>query len=231
MKTFPQKNRWDPWPFRQESIALRRPVARNPLSPATDAPGGGGVRRAFSLIELLVVMALIAIFSSMAVVAFSGIQRSSGLTRAGSALADTIALARQQAASRNRLVELRIIGLPGAASPSYTAFQLYTTGTNGMLTAPASKIERFPNGIEVADESALSPLLSSTNGTLTNSPLGANLPWKGLTFRPDGTLGGSVSGTNNFITLRHFSDTASPPKNYFTIRVNPINGRITTHRP
>jgi len=231
VKSFPQKKRRDPWPFRQECVALRRPVARNPLSLASDAPWGGGVRHAFSLVELLVVIALVAILSSMAVVAFSGIQRFSGLTRGGSALADTIAMARQQAATRNRLVELRIIGLPGAASPSYTVFQLYTTGTDGTLTVPASKIERLPNGIEVADGSSLSPLLSSTNGILANSPLGANLPWKGLTFRPDGSLGGSVSSAPSFITLRHFSDTTSPPKNYFTIRVNPINGRITTHRP
>ncbi|CAN5438275.1 hypothetical protein BH09VER1_BH09VER1_46310 [soil metagenome] len=182
---------------------------------------------------MLVVMALIAILSVFAVVGFSNIQRSSGLTRGGSVLADSIAYARQEAATRNRLVEVRLVAVPDSSMPSGTsrsAFQVWIADADGLTFRPDSKAMRFPDGIEISEVASLSPLLDRTNGITNFAALGTNLSWKGFRIRPDGSLDGSTTGTN-FLTLHHFRDTAVPPKNYFTIRLNPVTGRITTHRP
>ena len=63
--------------------------------------------RAFSLVELLVVMAVIAIVAGFAVPAVTTMLKGSQLTQGSQMVVDQIALARQTALSRNRSVEVR----------------------------------------------------------------------------------------------------------------------------
>ena len=63
--------------------------------------------RAFSLVELLVVIAVIAIVAGYAVPAVTTMLKGSQLTQGSQMVVDQIALARQTALSRNRSVEVR----------------------------------------------------------------------------------------------------------------------------
>jgi prepilin-type N-terminal cleavage/methylation domain-containing protein len=63
--------------------------------------------RAFSLLELLIVIAILAMLSSVTVAGFNSIVASSRMDLAGRIVVDEIALARQMAVSRNENVLLR----------------------------------------------------------------------------------------------------------------------------
>jgi hypothetical protein len=80
----------------------------------------------------------------------------------------------------------------------------------------------------------LSPLLSA-DGTAGSTNFGALglCDYKGFRIRSGGALS-SVDVTDNidnFLTVQAAKDTAERPVNYYTIRVNPLTRRITTHRP
>ena len=64
-------------------------------------------RKAFSLVELLIVIVIIGIITGFAVPAITGMLKSSQLTQASGQLVDTVALARQTAMSKNRAIEVR----------------------------------------------------------------------------------------------------------------------------
>lgn len=70
----------------------------------------------FSLVELLVVIAMIAILTATTGPALLSSQRSSKLTDAGNRLADMAALARQSALSRNVVTALVLVSGSGDAS-------------------------------------------------------------------------------------------------------------------
>src|SRR4051812_39238851 len=65
-------------------------------------------QRAFSLIELIVVMLIISTVAALTLPAFLGVGKSQAISTAGSALLDQLAGARQVAVARNRVVEMRI---------------------------------------------------------------------------------------------------------------------------
>lgn len=187
---------------------------------------------AFSLVELLVVIAIISVLAVLAVTAFSDIQRSSGVTGGGNLLADSIALARETAASRNRLVDVRLVASPDPTRPDGTglnSFQLWIADRDGSTFEPQSKLSHFQSGVEVVDSTSLSPLLDRQSGT-ANFGTAESLAWKGFRIRPDGSLAGAAVGAD-FLTIRHERDDATPPQNFFAIRVDPVTGRVTTYRP
>lgn len=121
----------------------------------------------FSLIELLVVVAIIAAIISFAVPATNELLRGSQLTQGSQALSDQMAFARQMALSRNRPVELRFykyadLETPGedVAQPetwNFRAFQLFEVLENG-ATLPLGAVQRLPLMV-VADPDRYSTLL------------------------------------------------------------------------
>ncbi len=63
--------------------------------------------RAFSLVELLVVTAVIVVLMAVAVPALNSVLAGSGVSRAGQMISDAFVLARQEAVSKNRDVYVR----------------------------------------------------------------------------------------------------------------------------
>jgi uncharacterized protein (TIGR02596 family) len=112
--------------------------------------------RAFSLIELLVVIAIIAIITSFAIPAATTIIRGSQLTQASQVLSDQISLARQQALSRNRQIEVRFCRfgdpeIPGekASDPTsgaYRSIQVFEIAESG-AAVPLNKLQRLPSAV------------------------------------------------------------------------------------
>jgi uncharacterized protein (TIGR02596 family) len=174
--------------------------------------------RAFSLIELLVVVAVIGIIATFAIPAVSGILKGNSLTTASSMLVDQLSLARQYSLSKNRIVEVRFYRmadpeLPGEvatdpATGQYRAFQYFELSDSGVVL-PVSKVLRFPDGIIMNPGETLSDFLGEdeANRLVTKAKLdrkvdpelprgvGLNYDYMPFRFFPDGTTSLSPTGT------------------------------------
>ena len=190
--------------------------------------------KAFSLIELLIVVAIMSLLVALSIPAMNSIAQGSGVTRGGQTVGDMIILGRQEAVSKNRDVEMRIIRVPASQSGNtggLVAMQLWEL--TDASARPLSKVSRLPQGVTISSNLTMSPLLSadsSVRNTTNFAGLG-NCEYLGFKIRPNGMLVGSVTTNNNFLTIGSASDTQVPPANYYTIRVNPITGRVNIYRP
>jgi len=189
---------------------------------------------AFSLVELLVVVAILALLASLLVPAFNSLARGRQLDQAGQLLVDKIVLARQEGKAKNRDVEVRIVDLPLHSTNGWRGLQLWIADAQGVM-APLGRLEKFSETVLIGPGSSLSPLLTAdTNRTGTNNFGGAgSRSWRGFRIRPGIAMDqGLITTNNNFLTVVPANDvTSQPPANFYTIRVNPVTGRVTTYRP
>lgn len=189
-------------------------------------------KEGFSLIELLTVIAILGILASLIVPAVGSISRGANLNRGGQMISDQLALARQEAVTRNRDVEVRFYQLTNGISTGWRGIQLFRIEQTptGPVTNASSRISVVPEGIVMASNS-LSPLITSSpaSGTVHLPTYGATV-FRAFRFRGNGSLETSV-GTNNYVTLYNAIDKASPPANYYTIQINPLTGKASVFRP
>lgn len=124
-------------------------------------------RAAFSLVELLVVVAVIAVIVAFAIPAANSMLRGSQLTQGSQSLGDQIGLARQSAISRNHPVEVRFYRYADLDTPGeqigeketwkFRAFQLFEILENS-AALPIGPMQRLP-AMVVADNDKYSTLL------------------------------------------------------------------------
>jgi uncharacterized protein (TIGR02596 family) len=180
--------------------------------------------RAFSLIELLTVVAVLTLLFVLLTPAINSIAAASGITQGGNLFFGQIELARQLAEVRNRTIEVRILKKNG--DPNFTAMQLWWPTE----AQPASKPVILPQGTLLNE--SLSPwLVGLVSGTM---PIGG--AWAGATYlafkiRPSGAIE-RPAGTdrkNLFLTISAREEPT--PSNYVTIQVNPDTSRPILYRP
>jgi uncharacterized protein (TIGR02596 family) len=210
-------------------------------------------RRAFTLLEILVVISIIAIVSTFAIPAFASLIVGPTLNQASQTLVNQIGLARQYATTKNRSVEVRFIryrdpGTPGeAAGPAsggqYRAIQLLEVLESG---APVSlgKPEFLPQNIILCGDGR-SSLLDET-GSLPQIPHSA-LPVDGelprgikrdyeyLSFRflsnGSTTLAASQNWFITVLALRDQKGSTTLPANFFILQIDPVSGAARSFRP
>ena len=209
--------------------------------------------RGFTLIEMMVVVAMIAlIVAAMAPMVFSTLI-STRLTSAGESLAGQISLAHQLAVSGNQTIEVRFYQYedpeyPGSKA-AYRAVALMRASDYG-TTSSAEQTQLtdtfyLPSGIVIGDSLEMSPLLAS--GSITPRvdreriiKRSSTARYKTFQVRPDGStnlellMGGSYQPNKTYLTLgeeRAVQDSSQVPKNFFAIQIDPTTGRTTTFRP
>ena len=188
----------------------------------------------FSLVELLTVMAIVVLLITLMIPAFQSIALGSSLSRGGQIVADQFALARQMAVSRNSQVQVRFVWLTDAPA-GYRAIQLWGQGTNFSDFVPLTRLTLLPEGISLASNAALSPLLTGTATIKTNGVFSSKgaLNYCGFRFKSGGGTDLPFNSTNAFLTAVYArnSDASALPANYCIVQIDPVSGRAKTYRP
>lgn len=191
--------------------------------------------RAFSLIELLAVVAIIAILAVLAVSALGSALSSYRLAVGADALAGRLEAARLLAASRNKLVEFRLIQ---PAGQDWQFFQVLMENENGG-TVPHGTVIRLPDGIRLRTGSEHGGMLTLPTETVPAGDRYAGATCTGVRFHPSGRVKSlsdasnapAITSANNFLTLSAAGSDASLPANWIALRVDPKTGAVSRFQP
>lgn len=178
-------------------------------------------RHAFSLVELLIVILIIGIVAGFAVPAVQGMLRGSLMSQASNQLVDAMALARQTALSKNRIIEVRIYRFADNEVPGeeptkpetghFRAIQTFEISESGVLL-PASKVTRLPDTIimnpGIPGDGMLSTILGLRHIVLSTKidpktdpelarGVGHKYDYVSFRFLPDGSTNLPPTGTTN----------------------------------
>ena len=181
--------------------------------------------RAFSLVELLFVMVIIAIVTALTLPAFNSMGKAQALSSAGTSLLDTFALARQVAVAQNRVVELRFYRrLENPAQPAgpsnpekFRSFRIMinTDVWNDAkkewvsVATPQTTMQDFPTRIVLNEDAKYSSLIhpyvkgspAGYEGRLVKTKTDADyqddslLAYQFIRFKPTGSVDLPTTGT------------------------------------
>ena len=193
--------------------------------------------RAFSLLELLVVILIIGIVAVFVAPAVTTVLRGSQLTQAEQILTDQLKLARQTAVSKNHSVQVRFIRFGDPDAPgekatdlktgAFRAIQLFETLDNGVLV-PVGKLQMLPQSI-VMNSSQLSTVINPTkSATVTTIAAKKTLSTTDDTGG-DPALPKGVDWNYDFVAFRYLPDgsTNLMSTTIWSITLHNINEKLT----
>lgn len=209
--------------------------------------GRTAIQKAFTLIEMLLVITIVAVLMTLAIPVTNSVLKSNQITTATQMVVDQLTLARQNALTNNRVVEVRFYEFSNTEAASEDlhigAIQAFVFDETNTISKPLSEISYLPDGAILSQDISLSTILEPSRerktGTFTaEDPLlelprsiGKNYRVFSLRFRPDGStdLGGSSAGW--FLTIHGANEKSSPPPNFATVQIDPFNGALRLYRP
>jgi uncharacterized protein (TIGR02596 family) len=191
--------------------------------------------RGFSLLELLVILALIAVLSFFAIRGLSSATQSAGITTAAEMINGALVDARSSAMTQNISVEVRIYSLStGNGQPAaYDALQLHWLKPDG-TTPPVNHVLLLPAGAVIDATTGHSPLIAANSQAATpdSSDSRLNTQTRVFHFLPDGSTDLNPA-TNWFLTVRAAtaSDPAHFPSNWASVGIDATTGHAQIYRP
>jgi uncharacterized protein (TIGR02596 family) len=195
-------------------------------------------RHGFSLLELLLALALMALLFAFALGGYTSMAQAAALSTGADMIGDALNEARQDAVTQNTTVEVRIYAIPSSAVPAtldktYTAFQLHWLKADG-TTPPVSVLMTLPASVVIDATPAHSPLIGANNQIATPDATDRRLnsDTRVFHFLPDGST--DLDPTRKwFLTVRPAtqSDPARFPPNWACVEVNATTGRVQIYRP
>ncbi|MES2466949.1 MAG: Verru_Chthon cassette protein D [Verrucomicrobiota bacterium] len=182
-------------------------------------------RRAFTLVEILVVLAIISMIMFFTVPNMGEIIQGSKLTQAGDQLKFDLGLAQQTAVKDNVTVEVRFYQYKqpdeaeGSESKIYSAYHMFSLipdsdrpsdPTAERILAPIGKIKKLPVGVVIPDSEVWSTLVNKAtiaNGTeevfgLVPTEKRTVATYRSFQINPDGSTNLDSSGADQwYVTL------------------------------
>jgi len=205
-----------------------------------------GKAAAFTLIEILIVVATLTILIGAATPAMMGMMKASRLTSAGEILLSQLTEAQFTAISEFTDVEVRLYELPDFSRADselkmrgiqFHVLRAQPSGDSTQETFQAAMpIVRLGDSVAISKSETFSSLMSlkfKNDTENTTGPGGASLKYIAFRFRSDGSTD-LFPGIPWFITLSEAnatSDGETAPANYFTIQIDPETGKLRTFRP
>lgn len=197
-------------------------------------------RRAFSLVELVVVLAIASLLLALAApYAFSAMQAAS-LTSVGDTVMQKIAQAQMRATTENRVIALQFYFYNREGVKACHAVQMMSIDPATNTAKPVEEPVFWSEGRVVLAEGQLSPLFSNTAAADTGQA--ADEPFKSdeatfhrIRFYPNGSTSVGVPLRQAYLTFvnssKYREGATDPPPNYYTIQLDPIAGRARSYRP
>ncbi len=201
--------------------------------------------RGFSLVEMLVVLAIFAILAVLTMPAVSSTLQANALTQGTQTVLDQLSLARQFATSKNRVVEMRFYRFAdpagGAPDKKFRAVQNFELQDDGSAV-PLDRLRKLPQGVIIDAGGTLSTMMGASRtkqwtATDTQAALpgiGTDYEVRAVRLRPDGSTDLSAATSPWFLTLHHENkgdNLASLPPNFAMLQIDPWNGQTMLYRP
>jgi len=201
--------------------------------------------RAFSIIELMIVCAIVAILAAASGPSLVQTLRGSYLNRGGDRIASLMEQARLAALTRRLPVEVRFFayadptqpGAPGGVH-SAQAFLISETG----IAAPLTQVMQLPDPVVITSNPILTTLWTLPHWGQSIPPLsipraGGAFDCRVIRFFPSGltSLAGNGSQASWCLTLLNSKDdlpnASAPPRDFITFVLDPFSGTLRTYRP
>jgi len=219
-------------------------AAQSRISSASTLDAKGS--RAFSLLELLIVMTIIVIMASLMGPTLNSALRGTALTQATDKVLGVLSIAHQTAITKAQTVEVRLYSYVNPETPGDTgqghAIQAFSVDDNGVYT-PLMKAQILPNTVIIATNSTLSTLMALTNSSAPTAyaipRVSNNYSCSSFQYYRSGatSLASSSQPTTVWgITVVNMIDmmganASTLPVNYATVVIDPYNGSLKTYRP
>jgi uncharacterized protein (TIGR02596 family) len=209
--------------FSRQAPAGRRLINTVPRRPAH--PSG------FTLLEIIVVMTLIALFLYLSFTGYTRFIEATAIDGSTQMVSDALTEARQDAVTHNCMVEVRLYAAP--AGNACNVLQLRWKNADG-TTPPAAPAVFLPTAAVID----ATPVHSSLVTTNVQTPLPdatdprLNAQTRCFHFLPDGSTDLAATG-KWMLTLRVASQSnpANFPANWACVEVDPVTGRVQVYRP
>jgi len=179
---------------------------------------------AFTLIEILVTVAIMTVLLSASVPALLSSQRAASLTQTGNTLADAITLARQTAMSKNTFTALLVISKAASGDQKQALIVLEFNSTDNMWKTAGGWV-RIPEAATIVDlgsqTSILAPLDLKLDGKNVQNLQDSE--FSTLVFYPDGRMENNSEPVRR-LSARYTTDNpqaaSGDPANYYDLVVN-----------
>ncbi|MES2706256.1 MAG: Verru_Chthon cassette protein D [Verrucomicrobiota bacterium] len=188
------------------------------------------IHRGFTLVEVLVVLAIISIIMFFSVPNMGEIIKGSKLTEGGDQLKYDLGVAQMTAVKENLTVEVRFYQYklpemdPTLSQSSYSAYQMFTLIPDSTrpsdpkaerILAPFGKIKKLPSGVIIPASETWSTLVSHSSIATGEQQVPGLIPtekntsatYRSFQINPDGSTNLDTSGVNSwYVTLINFTD-------------------------